>query len=131
MELGAWRLELTPRASARADDFLTVMQVTDSNGGQRLPVKRLESGDRVGCVLTRHELQYLVLFQRQNRRSTESVRLSLPGLGRLRCLVMDLAAGTWGARCEGKDSFSVFVSEEGGCALLDCAAGDWTMELKK
>jgi hypothetical protein len=41
LEPGAWGIELSPKAAASEDLFLTVMQVTDWTNPGRLPVQHL------------------------------------------------------------------------------------------
>ncbi len=63
-EMGAWRLELSPRRAAEADLFLVVMQVADRASGARLPVVLAEEGDQVGCKVGDRK----VLFSRATGR---------------------------------------------------------------
>jgi hypothetical protein len=48
-EIGAWRLEVSPKQASAEDFFLHVMLVTDRAPEGRLPVALVKEGDRVGC----------------------------------------------------------------------------------
>jgi len=60
VESGRWRLEVSPQKEAAEDLFLTVMQL-----GERLPVRLVEAGERVGCQIGNRS----VLFYRDGRRT--------------------------------------------------------------
>ncbi|MBM3859610.1 MAG: heparinase [Verrucomicrobia bacterium] len=63
-ERDGWRVEVSPKTASAEDLFLTVMQV-----GERLPVKLIEAGDRVGCQIGNRS----VLFYRDGRPSNQPV----------------------------------------------------------
>ena len=100
MELGQWRLELSPKAAAAEDLFLTVMQVGDRSAGRRWPVKRIQAGDRVGCLIE-GEAGLVVGALRDLRPSDSHVEFTLPGQAACRFLVTGLAQGNWQARRKG------------------------------
>ncbi len=68
-ERDGWRVEVSPKTASAEDLFLTVMQL-----GERLPVKLIEAGDRVGCQIGNRS----VLFYRDGRRSDQPVNFTTP-----------------------------------------------------
>jgi len=128
METGAWRIELSPKAAAAEDLFLTVMQVTDRRSPSRRPVQRLDAGERVGCIIEGPETSWVVLMRKDNERSGESVSFTLPGDSPGRMLVTDLEPGRWRARREGSEGTrDLVVGEDSGTAWLEGPAGTWTL----
>ncbi len=124
MELGEWRLELSPKAAAAEDLFLTVMQVSDRSSEARLPVQRMDAGDRVGCRIENH----CVLFRRDGQRSDKPVKFTVTGAATCRFLVADLAPGTWRVWREGAtQAQTVVVTAAAGAAWFTGAAGAWTL----
>lgn len=127
-ETGAWRIEVSPKVAAAEDLFLNVMQVTDRQSPARWPVRGLDTGDRVGCVIEGPEASWVVLMRRDNHRSGEPVKFTVPGDHPSRMLVTDLSAGQWHARREGfSETRDVAVSEDSGSAWLEGPAGMWTL----
>jgi len=128
MEPGAWRLELSPKAAAADDLFLNVMQMTDRTGAAHWPVKRIETEERVGCVIEGLDATWMALFRRDGRRSESSVNLSVPGRHTCRVLVTDLAPGPWRARREApREDRTIEVSRESGAAWFVGPPGAWTL----
>lgn len=127
-ESGAWRLELRPQRASAEDYFLTVLQTTDRNAAGRWPVTSLDVADRVGCVLTAPDGQWVVSFRKDNARSAATVELVLPAAKAAHVLVGDLAAGRWQARpAAGTQSREFEVTEEAGVGWFEGAAGRWTV----
>lgn len=128
MEVGAWRLELSPRTPAAEDLFLNVMQVTDRAGGAHWPVHRLETADRTGCLIEGPQASWAVLLRRDGRRTALPVEMNVPGQGVCHVLVTDLAPGRWQARHAGNGSMrEIDVSGESGAAWFEGPAGAWTL----
>jgi len=128
MELGAWRIEVSPKTPAAEDLFLNVMQVTDRDSGARLPVRRLDRDDRVGCLIECPGNDRLVSFRRDGRRSGESVVLDVPAGGPCNALVADLEPGAWYVHREGEaKARRIEVSEDLGAAWYELDAGRWTL----
>jgi hypothetical protein len=127
-ELGAWRLELSPKSAASEDLFFTVMQVTDQESASRWPVQRLETAGRVGCVIAGPEMSWAVVLRKDNRRSTEHLDFTVSGESPHRFLVADLAPGRWEARRVGSAEVRVFdVAAECGAGWFEGSAGRWTL----
>jgi heparin/heparan-sulfate lyase len=128
MEPGAWRLELSPKTPAAEDLFLNVMQMTDRNSPARRPVRSLETEDRVGCLIEGPDATWAVLFRRDNRRSDQPVKFTVPGRNTCRVLATDLVPGQWQARREGGQEVQrIVVSKEAGAAWFVGPAGTWVL----
>jgi hypothetical protein len=128
MELGAWRVEVSPKAAAADDLFLNVMQVTDGEGGARWPVSKLEADGRVGCLIASPAASWLVLFRRDSARSDAPVRFTVPGAKPCRVLVADLEPGAWSAQRAGEAaSLAVTASDESGALWFEAPPGDWVI----
>ncbi len=127
MEPGAWRIELTPKATAVEDLFLTVMQVTDRQSPSRRPVRLLEADGRVGCVIEGPEVTWVVLMRKDHQRPADPVELMLPGEHPCRVLITDLKSGLWHARRQGSaDTRDLVVGEDSGAAWFEGSPGAWT-----
>jgi heparin/heparan-sulfate lyase len=128
VEPGAWRLELSPKAPAAEDLFLTVMQVSDRAQTARWPVRLLEAGERVGCAIDGPEITWALLSRRDSRHSADSVRFNLTGQSPCRILVTDLAAGPWHVRHgAGGPTQVIEVSATSGAAWFTGPAGAWEL----
>lgn len=127
LETGDWRIEVSPKRAATEDVFLTVMQTSDHTRPARLPVRRLDVGDRVGAVLEAGDATWLVLARRDQERSAAQVAFTLAGERRLRILVTDLAPGRWQATGRGGETRAIDVSAATGAAWWEGPAGSWTL----
>jgi heparin/heparan-sulfate lyase len=128
MEPGAWRIELSPKTAAAEDLFLNVMQVTDQQSPSCLPVRRIDASDRVGCVIKGPATTWVVLLRKDNRRSAEPVKVTVPGDRSGRVLVTDLTPGRWQAQREGSgEPRSLIVAQDSGAAWFEGPAGVWTL----
>ena len=130
LEPGAWRIELSPKATTSEDLFLTVMQVTDRTAPGRLPVRLVEFADRVGSFIGRPNGNRFVLFRRDGQRSSQPVTIEVPGPGTTGVLVTDLAGGVWRVRGAGEEgSRDIRVSRELGAAWFEASPGAWHLEI--
>ncbi len=132
IETGAWRIEVSPKAAAAEDLFLNVMQVTDRPSLVRWPVRAIEAGERVGCLLEGPDDAWAVLMRRDNQRSAEPVKFTVksavPGDRTSHVLITDLSPGPWRARRENSaETRDVTVSEDSGAAWFEGSAGTWTL----
>ena len=125
MELGSWRVQVSPQEASAENLLLNVMQVTDRHGGQTFPVERVDAGPMVGCRLDGPECDWIVLFRREGRRADGPVSLHLPGEGPCRILITDLEQGTWQANRTGGEAVTLRVSSATAAAWLQGQAGDW------
>lgn len=136
METGAWRIEVSPKQAAAEDLFFTVMQTTDRTAPKRLPVTRIEAGERVGCAIAGEGATWVVLLRKDSQHSADSVKVTVPSAGRgvsashERVLLTDLAAGRWEARRTGAGEVVAFdVAAESGAGWFEGMAGEWTVKL--
>jgi hypothetical protein len=128
IETGAWRIEVSPKAPAAEDLFLNVMQVTNRQSPARWPVRGIEAGDRVGCLIKGPGTSWVVVMRRDSQRSGAPVTFTVPGERPSRILVTDLAPGPWHARREGSpDIRDLAVSDDSGAAWFEGPAGTWTL----
>jgi len=130
IETGAWRVEVSPKAAAAEDLFLNVMQVTDRQSLVHWPVRVIEAGARVGCLLEGPDDAWVVLMRRDSRRSVESeeftVKSGVPGDRTSHVLITDLSPGQWRARREGSDEVrNITVGGDSGTAWFEGPAGTW------
>jgi len=132
IETGAWRIEVSPKTGAAEDLFLNVMQVTDRQSLVRWPVRAIETGERVGCLLEGSDDAWAVLMRRDNRRSGEpvnfTVKFAVPGDRTSHVLITDLSPGRWHVQWESSaETRDVTVSEDSGAAWFEGPAGTWTL----
>jgi heparin/heparan-sulfate lyase len=127
MELGSWRIQVSPRQPAAENVFLNVMQPTDQRGGRAFPVERLETGAMVGCRIEGPDGDWIVLFRRDGGRSNEPVSLRLSGERPARVLITDLAPGAWRAACEGDETVALQVPAESSAAWWRAKRGNWRL----
>jgi len=123
-ELGAWRMQLSPKAPAELDCFLNVMQVMDRESGSPHPAHLVEGEAVVGIQVA----DRAVLFSRSGQRLDEPVSFDLSGEGALKVLVTDLAEGTWQIWRDGEIiAPAVEVSADGGVLYLEGPAGSYAL----
>lgn len=121
-EIGAWRVELSPKEPAAADLFLNVMQVMERDKGQALPVNRLDSQDMVGVRLA----DRAVFFNRAAERTNRPLAFSMNAT--LKCLVTDLAEGTWQVWRDGRIvNPAIAVSGDAGTLYFEGPAGNYSL----
>ncbi len=128
IETSAWRLELSPRTASAEDRFLTVMQTTDSTSPTCLPVRRMDFGERTGCLIEGQSVSWMVLLHRDGIRSAARVEFTVAGPARTCVLLTDLAPGRWQAHRDGsQETHLLEVPAESCAAWLEANAGDWTL----
>jgi hypothetical protein len=125
MELGSWRIQVSPKNASEEDLFLNVMQVTDWRNGRTFPVERIDAGPMVGCRIDGPKCDWVVMFRRDSHRTNMPVSLELPGQQPCRILLTDLEQGNWQAIRSGGDPVSLQVSNETGAAWLQGKGGNW------
>ena len=127
MELGSWRLQVSPRQSSAEDLLLNVMQVTDRQSGCTFPVERIDAGPLVGCRIDGPDCDWVVMFRRDGGRGDDPISLHLPGDQPCRVLFTDLEPGMWNATRSGDKAVTLSVSKESAAAWLSGRAGDWNI----
>ena len=128
IEAGAWRIEVSPKVAAAEDLFLNVMQVTDSRSPSQWPVRRLNAGEHVGCIIEGPDAWWVVLMRKDSQRSDEPVTFIAPGNRPCFILVTNLMQGQWHARRQGSaETHDLVVSEDTGAAWFEGPAGVWML----
>jgi len=128
IETGAWRVEVSPKTGAAEDLFLNVMQVADRGSSVRWPVRSLDAGGRVGCLIEGPDVSWAVLLRQDSRRTAEPVKFTVPGDRPSRILVTDLSPGRWHAQRAGSTEIrDLTVGEDSGTAWFEGLAGTWTL----
>ena len=126
-ERGEWRVEVTPKAAAAEDSFLTVMQVMD-NAVSSLPVQRIDGDKVVGAAVCGR----VVMFRRDSGQLSESFSFEIPKSAgkKVKVLLTDLAEGAWTINRNGKVfKADVTVTSEEGCIYFDAAPGQYRVEV--
>ena len=119
-ELGAWRIELSPKRAAETDVFLNVMQMTASAEGNVHPVESI-AGDGITGVQVAGRA---ILFQQSAEKAGRPVTFRLSGSGTHKILVADLAEGTWQVWRDGRIMLpAVEVFASAGVLWLEGPAG--------
>ena len=90
-EIGAWRVEVSPRVSSATDYFLNAMLVTDSGSHELPAVERLAAGHLTGVRIGSR----VVWFSSESERAGHPLAFQMDGAGAMQYLITDLAEGTW------------------------------------
>ncbi len=123
-ELGAWRVELSPKSPSSEDLFLNVIQITDPERNAVLPVAKIEAGPMVGVRIA----DRLVLFARDGRPATRPVAFTATGEGTLKYLVADLSEGTWQVWCDGRIVHpAIHVTGSAGSLYFEGPPGEYSL----
>jgi len=123
-EIGAWRIEVSPKAPAEVDLFLNVMQITDRTADGGYAVAALQGEGITGAQLAGRA----VVFQTSSEATTGPVRFRLNGSGSLKILVADLAPGRWRVLRDGAVVESAReVSSEAGVLWLEGPPGSYEL----
>ncbi|MFZ5830768.1 MAG: heparin/heparin-sulfate lyase HepB [Planctomycetota bacterium] len=129
IELGNWRIEVSPKKPAAEDEFLTVMQVTDRLEPGKLAVSRVEDSGLVGCRLQGEDGFWQVMFSgAAGPNGASDVSFQGAGEGQGRYLITGLAPGRWMARHEGGKTVGVEVSADARALWVEGPSGRWTAE---
>jgi heparin/heparan-sulfate lyase len=123
-EIGAWRIELSPRKAAATDYFLNVLQVTGAAAAPAPPVEKLSAAGLIGVRVAGH----VVWFQKESERIDHPVSFTISGGANLHYLVTDLAEGTWQIWHDGKIVMpAVTVTQAAGTLWFDASPGTWEL----
>jgi heparin/heparan-sulfate lyase len=125
MELGSWRIQVSPKQASAEDVLLNVMQVADRLSGRTFPVERVDAGPMVGCRIDGPKCDWVVLFRRDGRCADDDISLRLPDEQPCRILVTDLERGSWRANRTGGESVTQRVTSETAAFWLEGKAGQW------
>jgi heparin/heparan-sulfate lyase len=120
-EIGAWRIEVSPRKASETDYFLNVMQMTGTNAPA---VERLTAKGMTGVRVA----DRVVWFQTASERTERAVAFTVRGARTMKYLVTDLAAGTWQVWRDGKIVRpAVRVTESEGTMYFEGPAGSYEL----
>ena len=124
-ERGAWRVEVTPKAAAKEDCFLNVIQVAETSCKKMLPLQRIDADKVVGVSVA----DRVVTFSRDSKALSEAFNFEIPkSAGRsVKVLVTDLAPGKWTVLNGKKAVEQVEVDSESGSLYFTAAPGKYTL----
>lgn len=123
VEPGAWRVEVSPNAPAKADLFLHAMTAMDDKTPKAPPVQRIDSHSHAGAQV----LDRVVLFGRSHV-PVKQAKFKLEGTRRCKVLVCDLVPGKWSVSRAGRTfKRDVPVTEEGRCLYFEATAGEYAL----
>ncbi|MFC1614098.1 heparin/heparin-sulfate lyase HepB [Gemmatimonadota bacterium] len=123
-EIGAWRVELSPRREAKRDLFLNVMQVTDRENDDLLDVVALEAEGLIGVKIGTRA----VLLCPGETATNRPVSWQVQGAGTVKYLVAGLAAGNWQLWRDGRILRpAVEVSSDAGTIYFEGPAGSYQL----
>ena len=97
-ERGAWRVEVSPAASAVTDNFLNVIQVADDRCDKLNDVQRIENAQIVGAQLA----DRVVTFARNSEQLSQDFTLTVKGAGVFKFVITDLKEGNWQVKKDGR-----------------------------
>jgi Heparinase II C-terminal domain/Heparinase II/III-like protein len=121
-EIGAWRIELSPRRPQAVDYFLNVMEVGAAKVGGA--VEKLEAPGLVGARVA----DRVIWFSAGGARAKGPVSFTVKAAGTLEYLVTDLVSGTWQVWRDGRIAIpAVTVSEDAGTLYFTGPAGRWEL----
>lgn len=124
-ERGAWRVEVTPKAEAKEDCFLNVMQVMD-NSVQPLSVQRIDADKVVGALVA----DRLVMFSRSGQQLADGFTFEIPkSAGKsVKVLLTDLQPREWTVKNGKKTVKKASVTSEEGTIYVTLVPGKYTVE---
>ena len=117
-EGSTWRIEISPEVSSKSDCFLNVMQVSDNDKSDYLPVKLLDTKLFYGAKIS----DRVVMFSKSGERVKEDFDFEIPGDAELQYTVCDVASGTYKVMV-GEQTLTVGVTEEGGVLAFKATGG--------
>jgi len=130
MELGAWRVEISPESASAEDLFLNVMQITDQSNDNPYPVECFSTGAMTGCRIDTPQQDWVVLFRKDAALSSDAVNLTLVGKDLFHLLITGLEPGQWQAK-HANGIVKIFsVTAESCCGWLELPSGEWRIEMK-
>lgn len=124
-ERGEWRVEVTPKAEAKEDNFLNVMQVMD-NSVAPLPVQKIDGDKVVGALVS----DRVVLFARDSKALSDNFTFEIPkSAGKsVKVLLTDLAEGDWKVLCGKKTVLKAAkVDAASGTLYFTASPGRYTI----
>jgi len=133
LEPGAWRIEISPKASKNEAEFLTVMQLTDRDAPRQLTVSAVDVGEDRGCLLRDINTFWQLRFIRstaEDRRpiTTLVIEAATSGVGHY--LVFGVSPGKWTIRAAtGAILVTTEVDAKTKCLWFEAPAGKYSASL--
>ena len=118
-----WRIELSPKTKSESDLFLNVMQVSDADKENYLPVEEITSNLFSGVKIS----DRVVAFSNSGKRVGGEFSLSVPGSGECHYTICDIEKGTYSINAGGKE-LKASASDEGGVLSFKAPAGNITVK---
>ena len=122
-EGSTWRIEVSPATQSKEDYFLNVMQVSDNDKSEYLPVELIEDKLFYGAKIS----DRVVMFSRSGEREKEGFSFEIPGRGELQYTICDVESGTYKV-LSGEQTLIINVSEDGGVLAFKAQAGKIVVE---
>ncbi|MCL2709238.1 MAG: heparinase II/III family protein [Planctomycetaceae bacterium] len=116
-----WRVELSPATPAETDVFLNVMQVTDAENTQLLPVEKIETDQMTGVQIG----DRIVLFAKNGNLENQPINLPIKGSGTFKVLMTDLVNGNWEVLGSGTPGV---IRVDRNLIYFQATAGDFRIE---
>ena len=122
-EGNSWRIELSPKAASKDDYFLNVLQVSDNDKENYLPVEMIDAEKFYGAVIS----DRVVLFSKSGERENAPFTFDAPLGSDYQYTVCDIAAGSYKV-ISGENAQICAVSEEGGVLSFTADGGKVRVE---
>ncbi len=122
-EVGAWRVEVSPKEKAASDVFLNVMQIMDGDySGQPLNNETVSTDQFNGVKLG----SKVVLFAKGNNKVSDAFQLKLGDAEeKLAFIITDVASGVWRVTGQGF-SQNIPVSNQTGVLYVEAPPGEYS-----
>ncbi len=122
-ELGAWRVELSPKTPASEDNFLNVMQIMDKSINQKLEVRRIDGENIAGVQVS----DRIVVFSKSSGNIDRPFSISVKGNGAFKILLTDLLSGTWQVKKDNQVFIpSILVKKDDGLIYFEGTQGEYS-----
>ncbi len=122
-EGSTWRIEVSPTSSSKEDYFLNVMQVSDNDKSEYLPVELVEDEFFYGAKIS----DRVVMFSKSGERVNEGFDFEVLGNGEFQYTICDVASGSYKV-LSGEKVRIINVSEDGGVLAFKAEAGKIVVE---
>ena len=121
-ERGAWRVEISPKKSAKEDYYLNVMQITDNKQKKLHQVKAINTKQIVGTQLA----DRVVTFSKTMEKIDQPIKFSVIGEGTFKIMLTDLKSGTWQIKKDGEVMIpAIPVRSDDGILYFEGEAGEY------
>ena len=114
-----WRIEVSPKIPSQNDYFLNVIQVSDNDKENYLPVEMIESNLFYGAKIS----DRVVAFSKNAKRISGDFSLNVSGNGKFNYTICDIEKGTYTVTAGG-EKIVCSVTEEGGVLSFTAQAGN-------